>query len=520
MEFTRSAGILLHPTSLPGNYGIGTLGADAYKFVDFLAECGQTLWQVFPLGPTGYGDSPYQSFSTFAGNPLLINLELLQEEGLLSQHDLDAIPQFSQSNIDFGKLIEIKYQLLSQAYQNFKTSNTNFSSDCGDFCNQNSEWLDDFALFMAVKEFHGGKLWTEWDEEIAFRKKGAVKSWTEKLQYRVDFQKFLQLVFFKQWRNLKNYANQKGIKIIGDIPIFIAYDSADLWSNKELFTVDKKGILKTVAGVPPDYFSATGQLWGNPLYKWDVMQKDDFLWWRKRILKTLELVDIIRIDHFRGLDAYWEIPGGSPTAETGKWKKAPGRELFKVIKEELGDLPIIAEDLGIITKSVEELRDSFGFPGMKILQFAFGENGDKNFLPHNYVKNCVVFTGSHDNDTTKGFFDSEKEKGSDVYKSAQEYLNYKGDNITFELIRTAYASVANIVIIPMQDILGLGSEARMNFPGKLGGNWTWRFNWEQIESYIPKTYKLMTKIYERPPIKKEKVDMNTPNQYLPDQKDK
>ena len=516
MKFERSAGILLHPTSLPGDFGIGTIGKNAFNFIDFMIECGQKLWQVFPLGPTGYGDSPYQSFSTFAGNPLLIDLELLEEEGLLTKDDLNTIPQFDKNKIDFGPLIQIKFELLSLAFQNYKTSGKVFSKECGNFCLENKSWLDDYALFMAVKEFHGGKLWTEWEEDIAFRKKGAVEKWTEKLEYRVDFQKFLQYTFFKQWKTLKNYANKKGIKIIGDIPIFIAYDSSDLWANKKYFSVDKKGKLETVAGVPPDYFSETGQLWGNPLYKWIELEKDNFSWWVERIKKTLELVDTIRIDHFRGLDAYWEVPGDAETAQTGRWIKAPGKKLFEVIKKELGELPIIAEDLGVITESVEELRDHFEFPGMKILQFAFGEGGDKNFLPHNYVKNCVVFTGSHDNETTRGFFENEKKHHTGIYESAQRYLNYYGNDITFELIRTAYASVANIVIIPMQDILNLGSDARMNFPGKLGGNWAWRFDWEQVRSDIPLTYKGMTEIYDRPPKKETKVDKNTPEEFLPE----
>jgi len=520
MKFERSAGILLHPTSLPGKYGIGTIGENAYHFVDFLGACGQKLWQVFPLGPTGYGDSPYQSFSTFAGNPLLIDLELLQKDGLLEQSDLEKIPIFDKNHIDFGRLIEVKFELLSLAFQNHKTHGKLFTEECGNFCVDNKDWLDDYALFMAVKEYHGGKLWTEWEKDIAFRTKGAVDKWTEKLEYRINYQKFLQYTFNKQWKKLKDYTNKKGIKIIGDIPIFIAYDSSDLWANKKYFTVDKKGKLETVAGVPPDYFSETGQLWGNPLYKWDEMENDNFSWWQKRIKKTLDFVDIIRIDHFRGLDAYWEIPGDAPTAQTGKWVKAPGKKLFTAIKKELGKLPIIAEDLGLITKSVENLRDHFGFPGMKILQFSFGENGDIMFLPHNYVNNCVVYTGSHDNDTTKGFFDNEKKTKSGIYQWAQRYLNYHGKDITYELIRTAYASVANMVIIPMQDILELDSEARMNFPGKLGGNWTWRFDWDQVDSNIPLTYKGMTEMYDRPMKKKLAVDKNTLGEYLPKKDEK
>ncbi len=515
MKFERVAGILLHPTSLPGNYGIGTIGKEAFNFIDFLAHSGQKLWQIFPLGPTGYGDSPYQSFSAFAGNPLLIDLEILAEENLLSKNGLNDFPDFNRLKINFGELIKAKNILLFKAYQHFKDTESTFLENFADFCVTNKDWLDDFALFMAVKEYHNGKLWTEWENDIAFRLAGAIEEWQIKLKDKINYYKFLQFTFHKQWANLKKYANEKGIKIIGDIPIFIAYDSADLWANKHLFSVDEKGKLLSVAGVPPDYFSPTGQLWGNPLYKWNEMEKDNFSWWQKRIKKVLEFVDIIRIDHFRGFDAYWEIPGNAKTAENGKWVKAPGHKLFSTIKKEMGDLSILAEDLGIITKSVEKLRDDFNFPGMKILQFAFGETGDKKFLPHNHIKNCVVYTGSHDNDTTRGFFEKEKQNSSGIFEWAQKYLDYYEDNLTFRLIKTAYASVANFVIIPMQDILNLGSEARMNFPGKLGGNWTWRFTWEQLDSNLPQIYKELTIIYERPPLKKEIIDNNTPEKFLP-----
>jgi 4-alpha-glucanotransferase len=502
MQIERSAGILLHPTSLPGKFGIGDLGPESYKFIDFMKSAGQTLWQVFPLGPTGYGDSPYQSFSTFAGNPLLISPELLYNDGLLEHNDIEHTPSFEPHKIDFGNLIKYKTSLLRKAYNRFINSNKNSDEDFIRFCNINNYWLDDFSLFMSVKEFHNGVAWPEWEETIAFRKGNAVEKWKEKLYDEVNYYKFIQFIFDKQWNNLKEYVHKSGIKIIGDLPIFIAYDSSDLWSNKEQFTVRKDGSLEFVAGVPPDYFSATGQLWGNPLYKWKVMEKDNFHWWLKRISKLLEMVDIIRIDHFRGLDAYWEIPGGAETAIKGRWVKAPGEKLFSTIKKNLGELPIIAEDLGVITPSVEALRDKFEFPGIKILQFAFGENMEKKFLPHNHIKNCIVHTGSHDNETTRGFFESEKEKRSGIYEWAQNYLNYYGDNIVFELIKTVYASVSNIVVIPMQDMLNLGNEARMNMPSTLGGNWVWRFTWDQIHSNLAITYREMTRLYERPPVKK------------------
>ena len=497
MSFQRSAGILLHPTSLPGYFAIGELGSDAYYFIDFLSHSGQTLWQVFPLGPTGYGDSPYQCFSAFAGNPLLISLEFLIKEGLLTEDECNRVKSFDKHTIDYGTVIKSKSECLQKAFEKYQSKLKN-DKEFKAFCKENEYWLNDYSLFMAVKNFHGGVSWTNWSEDIAFRIDGAVEKWTKKLKTEIDYQKFLQFKFNEHWQNVKKYAHEKGIKIIGDMPIFIAYDSADLWANRKLFTVDDAGKLKTVAGVPPDYFSPTGQLWGNPLYRWDEMEKDDFAWWRSRFSKLYELVDVIRIDHFRGFEAFWEIPGNAPTAQTGKWVKAPGRKLFKSIKKHLGDVPIIAEDLGVITREVEELRDAFNFPGIKIMQFAFGDSGEKKFLPHNYIPNCVVHTGSHDNDTTRGFFDKEKILQSGIYEAAQEYLGYYGDDICSQLIRTAYASVANLVVIPMQDILGLDSFARMNFPGKLGGNWAWRFSWDQIHPKIPEQYKRMCEIYERP----------------------
>ncbi len=511
MKFERSAGILLHPTSLPGKFGIGDLGSEAYRFVDFLVEAGQKLWQVFPLGPTGYGDSPYQCFSAFAGNPLLISPEILIEEGLLSEETLSDIPESDAAKIDFGKVIEYKKLLFKKAYSTFKTRPDRLNTEFKAFCNEQKEWLEDFSLFMACKDFHGGSVWSSWERGLIHRDKQTLDEWKKKLSDDIQYHKFTQFNFFRQWKALRKYANEKGIKIIGDMPIFIAYDSSDLWANKELFTVDEEGKLTFVAGVPPDYFSATGQLWGNPLYKWDVMEKDDFLWWRKRFSSLFSLVDIVRIDHFRGFEAYWKIPGDAKTAQTGKWVKAPGEKLFRSSKKHLGDLPILAEDLGVITPPVEKLRDEFGFPGMKVLQFAFGTKMETKFLPHNYIPDCVVYTGTHDNDTTKAYFDKEKLNSgkTDIYEHAQKYLNYFGDDILSELIRTAYASVAVFVIIPMQDILNLGGEARMNFPSTTGGNWTWRFTWDQIDENLAKHYYGLTQLYERPPKpeKKEEIEV-------------
>jgi 4-alpha-glucanotransferase len=505
MRFERSAGILLHPTSLPGNYGIGDLGDDAFKFVDFLKEAGQTLWQVFPLGPTGYGDSPYQCFSAFAGNPLLVSPDKLNEDGFLSDHDLSDKQNFNPTQIDYGEIINYKKSLLRKAFNNFENDFNSLGKDFDVFCDKHKDWLEDFALFMAAKDFHNGEVWSKWEKGLIHRTEKALKKWKEKLSDDIRYHKFVQFNFFRQWKAIRDYANKNGIKIIGDMPIFIAYDSADLWANKEIFSVDGDGKLETVAGVPPDYFSPTGQLWGNPLYRWKVMEKDDFLWMRKRFASLYELIDIVRIDHFRGFEAYWEIPGEAKTAVTGRWVKAPGENLFKSLIKHFGDVPILAEDLGVITPDVEALRDKFNFPGMKILQFAFGTDMETKFLPHNFIPNCVVLTGSHDNDTTRSYFETARGEENDIHDHAQMYLNYFGNDIVNELIRAAYASVANIVIIPIQDVLNLGGEARMNFPSRLGGNWIWRFTWEQINENIASHYKGLTILYERPPKKKKKA---------------
>ncbi len=391
MQFERSAGILLHPTSLPGKFGIGDLGNEAYKFVDLLKEAGQTIWQTFPLGPTGYGDSPYQCFSAFAGNPLLVSPEKLFEDGFLSENDLMNPPISNPKKIDYGQAIDYKKSILKKAYTNFKNNSNGLEKDFEKFCKTHTDWLNDFALFMACKEHHGGAVWSSWEKGLVQRDKKVLAEWTKKLSDEIQYQKFIQFNFFRQWKSLKKYANENGIKIIGDMPIFIAYDSSDLWANKELFTVEEEGKLTFVAGVPPDYFSETGQLWGNPLYKWDEMEKDDFLWWRKRFSSLLELVDIVRIDHFRGFEAYWKIPGDAKTAQKGKWTKAPGEKLFKSLKKHLGELPILAEDLGVITPPVEALRDEFGFPGMKVLQFAFGTKDGNKISTSQLIFRTVLF---------------------------------------------------------------------------------------------------------------------------------
>src|SRR5579862_5086709 len=501
MKFPRSAGILLHPTSLPGKFPLGDLGAEAYHFIDFLAASGQTLWQVLPLGPSGYGDSPYQCFSAFAGNPYLLSPERLRDDGLLTDADLANIPSFDPHCIEFGGAIDYKMKLLSLAYENAKRQKIASLPEFTKFCREKKAWLDDYAVFMSIKQHHDGANWAEWEKDLRTRKPAAIKAWEHSHADEIAFHKFLQFEFYNQWHAVRTYANGKNIRIVGDLPIFIAYDSADAWSKRKFFTIDNDGKPETVAGVPPDYFSPTGQLWGNPLYRWNEMAKDNFAWWRMRIAASLEQVDIIRIDHFRGFDQFWEIPGNAPTAQAGKWTKAPGKKFFATIKKALGDLPIIAEDLGFITPAVLALRDACGFPGMKILQFAFGKGMERKFLPHDHIPHSVVYTGSHDNDTTRAYFEKAAAQNNDIVPSARRYLNYTGDDLRFELIRTAYASVADTVIIPMQDVLNLGSDARMNFPGKLGGNWSSRFSWNQVSSDMPQKYKTMVEVYERSPKK-------------------
>jgi len=507
MNSNRKAGILLHITSLPSEYGIGDLGSNAYKFVDFLESAGQKLWQILPISPTGYGDSPYSCFSAFAGNHLFISPEMLYNDGLLEQNDLTEIPEISKTKTEYNKVKEYKNKLFIKAFKNFTSNKNKLKNSFDSFCNENSYWLDDYAYYMSLKDYHNQDEWSKWEEGLAKRDFGVLKIWSDKLGDEIYFHKFLQFLFTHQWCKLKKYANIKDIKIVGDVSIFVAYDSSDLWGNKELFTIDENGKAISVAGVPPDYFSPTGQLWGNPLYKWKELEKDEFNWWVKRVRHQLKYIDILRIDHFRGFDAYWEIPGGAPTAEKGRWVKGPGKKLFNALKKQLGDLPIIAEDLGVITKSVNDLRDKFNFPGMNILQFAFGTGMENKFLPHNFNKNSVVYTGTHDNDTTRGYFEKEKNKNNDIYKHTQDYLNFFGDDLTFELIRTAYSSAADIVIIPMQDVLNLGSEARMNFPGTLGGNWVWRFTWDQIDEELSSKYKRITELYERPPQSRSDVEI-------------
>ena len=513
MEFVRSSGILLHPTSFPGPHGIGDLGRAAYQFVDFLVEAGQSLWQVLPLGPTGYGDSPYASFSSFAGNPLLISLDELVESGDLEAEDLADPPDFPIDKVDFGWVIFWKGRLLEKAARNFLANATpSRRAEFDAFCAEYAAWLDDFALFMAVKEqFEAkakaedvfGAMWNNfWDKDIALRRPEAMERWRAQQVETIAVKKVLQFYFFRQWQAVKGYANERGVQIIGDIPIFVAPDSVDVWANPDRFLLDKNGQPKVVAGVPPDYFSETGQLWGNPLYDWKAMQKNGFAWWIARIRATLNLVDIIRIDHFRGFEAYWEIPAGEKTAIEGRWIKAPGVALFEVVEKELGDLPILAEDLGVITPEVVALRERFGFPGMKILQFAFdskesgGLNATNAFLPHNHTANSVVYTGTHDNDTTKGWY---RERTVEEQDFIRRYLARDDHDIVWDFIRMAMASVACFALVPMQDLLNLGSDARMNIPSTLGSNWAWRYRPEALNPSVSGRLRDMVELYGRNP---------------------
>lgn len=497
MDMKRSSGILLHPTSLPNKLGIGTIGKEAYEFVNFLVKSGQSLWQTLPLGPLGYGDSPYACFSAFAGSPLLISLEKLQEQGFLDSNDLNTNEEFSNEHVEYEKVMKMKYPLLLKAYHNFLEKGSIVEHErFKNFCRDKAFWLDDFSLFMTIKNENNGVPWFEWEHDLKFRSKNKISEFKEKHCEQIEYQKYMQYEFFRQWEELKTYANDNGIKIIGDIPVYVAHDSSDAWSHHELFQFDKNRNPVGVAGVPPDYFSATGQLWGNPLFNWKYLKKTGFKWWIERIKANLNICDIIRIDHFRGLSAFWSIPYGETTAINGQWVPAPGKHLFKALGKKLGKLPIIAEDLGFITSDVEELRDYFELPGMKILQFAFDseEDSSHNFLPHVYDKRFVVYTGTHDNDTVLGWYNNAKDKDREY---AIEYLQIDTNNVSWSFLRGAWASTANFALAPLQDILGLGTESRMNTPGILGGNWEWRVNSGILTEELAKKLRNLTEVYKR-----------------------
>ena len=507
MRFNRCSGILLHPTSLPGRFGIGELGPEAYWFADFLADTQQRLWQVLPLGPTGYGDSPYQCFSAFAGNPLLLSLEKLVESGDLSPREVaQNLPLFPDSYVDFGGVMQYKLPLLKRAAENFGVSAAPEQRDAFEaFCAQNAAWLDNFALFMALKEAHSGAVWNHWEPEIAIRQPEALSRCRKRLAGEIAVQKYTQFQFSRQWSELKAYCHDRGIQLMGDIPIFVAHDSADVWASPGFFRLDSQGNPSVVAGVPPDYFSATGQRWGNPLYDWNAIAETGYAWWIERFRLALQLVDIVRLDHFRGFEACWEIPASEETAVKGQWVKGPGSALFEAVQNTLGELPIVAETLGLITPQVRELRDRFGFPGMGILQFAFGTDPQApEFKPHFYQRNFVVYTGTHDNDTTLGWWASHGGDSTRTAKSirqerefARKYLQTDGHEMNWVLIRAALASVADFAIVPLQDVLGLGSEARMNLPARASGNWRWRFTASQLTSEPSQRLKELVEIFDR-----------------------
>lgn len=498
----RYAGILLHPTSFPGPYGIGDLGKGAYNFIDFLKASGMTAWQVLPLGHTGFGDSPYQPFSAFAGQPLIVSIDHLRELGLLRDEDFNDMPQWNPEDISYGDVIPFKMGLLHKAYERYLdpdivdglSNNHKLMEQFKEFM-ETADWLEDYALFMAGKDYHQGAPWYMWEDDLKNPTKKARKEWIEKLADSIGFYEFVQFLFHIEWTKLKKYANDKGISIIGDIPIFVAWDSSDVWSNQNLFMLDSKGYPTEVAGVPPDYFSATGQLWGNPLYNWPEHTKTGYEWWFSRIRHQLSLTDFLRIDHFRGFDKYWSVPAGEKTAINGEWKEAPGENFFTNLEATLGyHMPIIAEDLGEIDHSVIELRDKFGFPGMKILQFAFENPNENNFLPHNHIRNCVCYTGTHDNDTTLGWYRNAYEASRDKLR---RYYSTDASDVCWVFIRACFGSVANMAIVPMQDILELDSWARFNKPGVGEGNWSWRYKEEVLTEHLKKRLFETAKMFGR-----------------------
>ncbi len=487
----RASGVLLHPTSLPGNYGMGSLGAAARAFVDFLVTARQTYWQILPLGPTGYGDSPYQCFSSNAGNPYLIDLDQLCADGFLEAADIPAWQDADPRKVDYGTAIDFKMAVLLKAFERFDAA---AHPDHAVFMQKQEAWIGDYCLFMALKGKFNDRPWYEWEDEYRLRDAKTLEAAQEELKESMDFQAFLQYLFFRQWHAIKEYANTRGVQIIGDIPIYVAMDSSDTWCRPELFQFDDNKTPLVVGGCPPDYFSETGQLWGNPIYDYAKMEEDGFAWWIDRIRSSLELYDLIRVDHFRGFAGYWSIPYGAPTAVTGQWVDGPGKKLFEAIQKALGDIPIIAEDLGLITPDVVELRDHFQLPGMKILQFAFDSSEANDYIPHNYTPNCVVYTGTHDNDTALGWFQSAKEEDK---RYMLLYLNSDGRDVCKDLIRAAWASVAHTAIVPMQDLLRLGNDARMNLPGSTANNWQWRMQAGDLRKELAEELMGLTMLYGR-----------------------
>ena len=489
----RTSGVLMPISSIPSPYGIGTMGKQARKFVDFLVKGGQKYWQILPICPTSYGDSPYQSFSSFAGNPYFIDLEYLCKDKLLTKKECESFQWGSNPKyVDYGIMYESRYALLRKVYARFTKKEP---QDFEKFCENEKQWLDDYALFMALKDANGGQAWSNWDKSLRLREKKAMEEATEKYSEEIRFYKMLQYLFYQQWNALKTYANEAGIEIIGDVPIYVAGDSADVWANPDQFYLDENLEPIEVAGCPPDAFTADGQLWGNPLFRWDVMKKDGYTWWTRRIKAMSELYDIIRIDHFRGFDSFYAIPAKDDTAKNGQWKQGPGMDLFCELEKKLGKLPIIVEDLGFLTPSVHKLLKDSGFPGMKVIQFAFDSREESDYLPHTYTNHCVVYTGTHDNDTVMGWM---KTAPKASVKYAKEYLNLtKEEGYNWGMMRAAWSSVADMAIVPMQDILGLGSEARINTPSTLGNNWKWRATPEQIDAKVAKKLYHYMQMYGR-----------------------
>ena len=495
----RSSGILLHPSSLPGSYGIGDLGAGAYRFVDWLAAQGQSVWQVLPLGPTSYGDSPYQTLSAFAGNSNLISLDLLVADGLLQKSDLNDAPPFPPERVEYAWVIPYHNQKLSLAWQRFRRDPGGLKAEFDAFVAENSFWLEDYALFIALKHAHNLRPWVEWERPLRRREAAALTAARADFAEQIAAVHFRQWLFQRQWLALRAHCRAKGISIIGDLPIFVAHDSADVWAHQRDYFLDEAGNPSVVAGVPPDYFSPTGQRWGNPLYRWERLHAAGYPWWLERIKALLRLVDAARIDHFRGFEAYWEIPANQETAIQGRWVAGPGAQFFDAVKAALGELPIIAEDLGLITPPVEALRDAYGLPGMKVLQFAFSDPNNP-FLPHNHPENCIVYTGTHDNNTTRGWWEDEIDEGSRAF--ARDYLGQSTDDIVWALARLGMRSPGRVFIMPLQDALELGSEARMNTPGVASGNWTWRISEAALQEPAPMLAHL-TWLYQRHPAQQQ-----------------
>ena len=495
----RKSGILLHITSVPSEFGIGDLGKGAYLFADFMAEAGQTLWQILPFNPSSRacGNSPYCSYSAFAGNPLLVGLEPLVEEGYISAADLCRLPPFNPHRSDYDRAAQFKYQVLEMAFDKFRNM-PDKACRFDDFLRQNAYWLNDYALFTVLKEHFGGTAWNEWPQDIRDRTEPALRKWGTELSERIVREKFYQFLFFSQWKALKEYCNRKNIQVFGDLPIYVSYDSSDVWSNPRFFKLDEEKKPLFVSGVPPDYFSKTGQLWGNPVYSWDTLKEDSFSWWIKRLEHNLAYLDLIRLDHFRGFVAYWEVPASEKTAINGVWTKVPVKEFLDALLKRFPALPIVAEDLGVITADVKEIMETYGFPGMKILHFAFGGDPAENpYIQHNHVRNCIVYTGTHDNNTSRGWFlhDADKDEKSRM----QLYLGRELDekNVSRELVRFAMMSVADTVIIPMQDFLDLGVEARMNTPSTTFGNWEWRLAADQLTPELAEEIMETTNLYGR-----------------------